>query len=109
MAGMFSFPKPLLAAYQQEAADDRRGPALAQILAALKESGDYDVYGEQYKRVPTGYNADHPRAQLLKYKGLYAHPTSSLPPEILCSSDCVAHCLTKFKRMAPLQQWLANL
>ncbi len=93
MAGIFSFPKPLLAAYQEAAADDRRGPALAQIVAALKESGDYDVYGEQYKRVPQGYHADHPRAELLKYKGLYAHPTSSVPAEIVCSSDCVAAAL----------------
>jgi uncharacterized protein (TIGR02453 family) len=109
MAGIFSFPKPMLAAYQQAVADDHRGAALAQIVADLKRSAGYDVSGEQYKRVPRGYDAEHPRAELLKYKGLYAHPLSSISAAIVCSSDCVPQCLAHFEEMAPLQHWLAKL
>jgi uncharacterized protein (DUF2461 family) len=51
MAGIFSFPKPMLAAYQEAVADDHRGATLARIVADLKQSAGYEVYGELYKRV----------------------------------------------------------
>ena len=62
---------------EREAAEaSRAGPAakeeLVKILATLKKKGfSIEAHGE-FKRVPKGFEADHPRADLLKYKGLIA-------------------------------------
>src|SRR4029077_7741098 len=46
------------------------GGALLQLIARLRRKG-YEVGGyEYYARVPKGLAPDHPRAELLKYKGL---------------------------------------
>src|SRR5262245_56431905 len=51
--------------------DDVRGPELERIVAALRRSG-YQVDGERLKILPRGYPADHPRADLLRYKSMIA-------------------------------------
>src|SRR5256885_17056044 len=47
------------------------GSKLARIVAALLEDG-YQVGEPHFKRVPAGYPADHPRADLLRRNGLMA-------------------------------------
>ena len=48
----------------------RRARALLGIIARLRRKG-YEAGGyEHYARVPKGFAPDHPRAELLKYKGL---------------------------------------
>jgi uncharacterized protein (DUF2461 family) len=58
--------------YRGAVGADATGQALAQIVVKLREQ-DIGVQGhESLKRVPRGYPADHPRAELLRQKGLYA-------------------------------------
>lgn len=107
-AGQFGFSKELLPRYQEAVAENKRGDELTQIIAQIQGAGDYAVEGEQYKRVPRGYAADHPRAHLLRYKGLRVS-SPQLDRSVMLTSQCVdllfAHCQTT----DPLQQWLVRL
>ena len=108
MAGIFHFPKPMLAAYRNAIVNEESGAELAEALSSLTKTGVYTLHGEHYKRVPRGFESDHPRANLLRYSGLYVSP-----PEIgvgqLTSPDLVDSCFGHFLAMAPVQQWLLKI
>lgn len=107
-AGQWLFPKELLPHYQQAVDDPTEGAALTAAIAAVVNAGAYTVQGDQYKKVPAGYPADHPRADLLRYKGLHAS-SPQLELEILQSAELVDVLFTHCCNMAPIQQWLVRL
>jgi uncharacterized protein (DUF2461 family) len=107
MAGIFVFPKPMLTAYREAVLDDKLGPALPEAITAVASQGPYEISGEHYKRVPRGFDPDHPRANLLRYNGLYAHPIRVNAD--LTSPNLVDICLHHFQNMAPIQQWLTQI
>ncbi|MFN8446519.1 MAG: DUF2461 domain-containing protein [Caldilineaceae bacterium] len=108
MAGQFMLPKELLTIYRQAVADEAQGNELVAILKAITGDTRYNISGERSKRIPTGYDANHPRAELLRYQGLYAH-TNTVTPAQLTSADLVDCCFEHCRVMAPLQQWLVRL
>ena len=108
MAGQFGFPKDLLTRYRQAVLDERSGNELLEIIRSITHTGTYQISGERSKRIPSGYAADHPRAELLRYQGLYAH-CETISPALLASPELVAHCFDSFQAMAALQQWLVKL
>jgi uncharacterized protein (TIGR02453 family) len=107
MAGLFQFPPPALTAYRTAVVDAQQGAELAQIIATLRARDDYTVQGEQYRRVPAGRSPQQPRGDLLRYKGLYAHPPR-LGVEAVCGPDVIEICAAHFEVMAPLQRWLTH-
>src|SRR5262245_43807871 len=81
------------------------GRALLQILAGLRRKG-YEAGGyEQYARVPKGFAPDHPRAELLKYKGLICS-FPSIPAGLLHKPELARWLLGHAKTTAPLVIWL---
>jgi uncharacterized protein (DUF2461 family) len=106
--GMWSFPKDMLESYRQAVVDDVLGLELDSAVAAVRNAGDYDVTGDMYKRVPRGYEADHPRAELLKYKGLHAS-SAHFDIEIVTTAELVDVCFEHCRNMAPIQQWLVKV
>ncbi|MBI4800129.1 MAG: DUF2461 domain-containing protein [Desulfarculus sp.] len=106
-AGLYIFPRHLLAAYRQEASDPRRGQAL---LAAVEDvtSRGYAVGGLHYQRLPRGVAPDLPQADLLRHNGLYAFQEGPIP-QALYGPDLVEHCFQRFLDMAPLHQWLLEM
>ena len=107
MAGMFKFSKPQLESFRDAVAADQSGEELAVALRGLGAEGDYHLVGEHYKRVPAGYDAGQPRANLLRFAGLYVHPTA-LGKRYLTSPDLVDACFTYFSEMAPVYDWLVR-
>ena len=107
MAGMFKFSKPQLASYREAVDAEQSGGELLRALRALGDADDYHLAGEQVKRVPAGYDADHPRADLLRYAGLYVHP-SALEGTYLTGPELVTVCFDHFTVMAPVYNWLAK-
>ena len=107
MAGQFMFTKEGLDSYRAAVLDEEFGTALAKICNDLRGRPGYELGGEALKTVPRGFDADHPRADLLRYKGLYAHPPRLTGP-LLSSPDLVDACMAHFVIMAPLQQWLVT-
>lgn len=69
-SGMWEMAPDQLERYREAAADDRRGRKLARIVASASEAG-LQVTGHQVlKTAPRGYPKDHPRIELLRFKGL---------------------------------------
>ncbi|MCA9881557.1 MAG: DUF2461 domain-containing protein [Anaerolineae bacterium] len=109
MAGMFGFDKDQLARYRDAVDDKKKGQALEDAIAKVQSAGDYVLFGDTYAKVPHGFDADHPRAELLKYKGLYAHLGQDLPQDIITSADFVDITVEHLVNMAPIQQWLVGV
>jgi uncharacterized protein (TIGR02453 family) len=108
-AGIHVFQKPVLAGYRDAVVDDQLGGDLEAAIAAVRGAGDYTVGGEHYKRVPRGYEADHPRADLLRYNGLWAHTAASIDPATITTPDLVEISLEHCRNMAPLHHWLVKV
>lgn len=60
-----------LATYRRAVADDGHGGHLEEIVVALAAAG-YSLGGDALTRPPRGFEADHPRVELLKRKGIFA-------------------------------------
>jgi uncharacterized protein (TIGR02453 family) len=69
-AGHWFFPPDKLKRYRALVADEKTGKALERRVDALEKKGFVAEAFEATKRVPPGFEPDHPRARLLKQKGL---------------------------------------
>ncbi len=103
-AGIHGFDKPGLSRYRDAVAGEDLGPALARLETRLAKAG-YPLEGEHYKKVPRGYDADHPRARLLRFNALHAAYSGKVPSEAR-SKKLVTFVAGHCKRLAPLHGWL---
>ncbi len=108
MAGLMGFSKPVLAAYRHAIDDAQLGTELEQIAATLRDSGNYEIDGEQSKRVPTGFPKDHPREGWLRYKGLKVS-TPAFSWEHLQDGNLVEKCMEHCQKMISLHRWLVKM
>lgn len=108
MAGMFGFGKEQLAAYREAVVDETLGAALVDVITAVSASNKYEILGAHYKQVPRGFDAEHERAEYLKFNHLYAHPRAAIPASVVTSSELVDVCMAHFEKMAPIEQWLVK-
>jgi uncharacterized protein (TIGR02453 family) len=67
--GRYVMEPAQLARFREAAASDRLGRELTGIVARLRAK-DYEIGGQDLKRVPAPYPRDHPRADLLRHKRL---------------------------------------
>ena len=104
-AGKFSFDGEGLVRYR-EAVAGKRGAELAQILDGLQGQGAR-LNDPPLKRVPSGYDKDHPRADLLRRKGLALW--IDLDVSAASEGDLVATCTAEFERLRPLVGWLEEV
>lgn len=109
MAGMFQFDKTQLKRYRDAVVDPGAGSELRQIIDQVSADSRYELVGERYKRVPSGYDPQHPNADLLLFDALYAHPRQPVPISDVTTPEIVDICISHFQQMAPVQQWLAGL
>jgi uncharacterized protein (TIGR02453 family) len=105
--GIIEFQKQTLARYREHVLDETRGTALELIVSELGAKG-YFVGGESYKRTPPGVSMDHPRAALLRHRGLFATLKGD-HPEQLGTPAFVDFAFDHFQSMAKLHHWLVAL
>jgi len=107
-SGLYMMDPPALARFRAAVADDARGRELAKILVKLEKGGysaDSIHAGEALKKVPRGFDPEHPRGELLKRKSLgVSFP--KLPKGALASPELVAWLVEHAKQVAPLVEWL---
>jgi uncharacterized protein (TIGR02453 family) len=102
--GCYQFDAAKLARWRKAIAGPP-GRALLAILARLRDAGYAVSDRDDYQRVPKGFAADHPRAALLKKRGL----TCAFPdiPAGLLHEPALADWLVRHaKATAPLVIWL---
>lgn len=106
-AGMHSFDPKLLKKWRDAVADDATGRPLADVLRSLGRTG-YEVFGEHYKRVPSGFDAGHARADLLRHNALHVGVDVKHPAD-LHSERLVSFVFGHFRKLSPVTNWLVNL
>jgi uncharacterized protein (TIGR02453 family) len=104
-AGHYMMDARMLERFRAAVADDKRGRELDKILGSLTKKGFVVRSHDSYKRVPKGYDPEHPRAEHLKRKGLTVG-FPALPKGILTSPKFSAWLVGNAKAAAPLVEWL---
>ena len=102
--GSYMFDGDRLARFRQAVAGTP-GAALQTLAGKLRRAG-YTVGGhDDYKKVPKGFAADHPRADLLKIRGLTGG-FPAIPRGLLLKPAFADWLVLHGKAMAPLVIWL---
>jgi uncharacterized protein (TIGR02453 family) len=105
--GMHEMAADQLDRYRSAVAADASGAALAEIVALLRKRGISAQGHHELKSVPSGYPADHARADLLRQKGLYAW--QHWPVEPWLGTPAARRVVADFlAAAAPLSEWLAR-
>ncbi|MGI9356142.1 MAG: DUF2461 domain-containing protein [Rhizobiaceae bacterium] len=104
-AGVFEFPKDRLESWRERVASEE-GEELLEILVKLKRNGAR-VGEPALKRVPKPYDADHPREELLRHKGL-AVWLDAPNQDFGFGDKAAANCAKEFRKLLPLVNWLGG-
>ena len=91
---------------REAAADDRTGSALVRVLDALRADG-WTIEAERLKRVPKEFPAEHPRADLLTCKTLFAARRHE-PAEWMHDAAAAARVAADWRALLPLNAWLRD-
>lgn len=105
IAGQFAFDAQQLERYRQAVVAETSSVALVDAATRIAKSGNYPLGGKVLKRVPQGYDRDHPQAEWLKYKGLHVFaPTISL--DVAATPELIDIVMDHFRLMSPIWSWL---
>jgi uncharacterized protein (TIGR02453 family) len=105
-AGTYHMSRDQLARYRAAVLEDGPGGELQRVSDRLADA-KFELHGERLQRVPRGVDAGHPRADLLRYKGLAAMQDLGVQPwlETPQAREAVADA---WRSAAPLVQWLGR-
>jgi uncharacterized protein (TIGR02453 family) len=95
-------PASLLAVRQQIAANPKAFRAAFEDKTVRRLMGD--LHGDQTSRIPRGFNAEHPAADLLKYKRFLLF--AKLSPEIATTPRLFREIITRIEAITPFVEFL---
>src|SRR5690242_10770605 len=104
-SGMWQMAPDQLERFRQAIVADRSGKALEGILAEARKAGMKAEGHDLLKTVPRGYPKDHPRAELLKYKGLITWREWK-PGSWLATAKAKDRIVEFLRGSKPLNAWL---
>lgn len=109
IAGQFAFDPRQLDAFRHAVLDPTAGSALTEAVERVAHAGTspdaYPLGGQQLKRIPRGYDPDHPMAEWLKFKGLHVF-APTIPLDVVATPEVVDAAVHHFHAMAPIWAWL---
>ena len=105
-AGFYEASGPRLAAFRSAVAHDRFGPELEKLLGSLEKRG-FEIGGDRLKTTPRGYDADHPRIELLRHKSLVAGHMLGFEP-VIHTPDVLDLVRADWQALRPLVEWIAG-
>jgi uncharacterized protein (TIGR02453 family) len=103
-AGIYAMMPDALARYRAALLDEKRGREIAGIVSKLEKKGFRVAAMETMKKVPRGVEPEHPRAQLLKKKGLIV--SFEAPPAKIESRALLDWAVGQARAAAPMVEWL---
>jgi uncharacterized protein (TIGR02453 family) len=104
-AGHYRMEPDSLSRFRAAVADPARGKELEKILASLAKRGFTADSHEGFKRVPKGFAPDHPRAGLLKRRGLVVE-FPPVTPALLTDAKLAKWLAGACKTASTLVEWL---
>ncbi|HEY6910659.1 MAG TPA: DUF2461 domain-containing protein [Myxococcales bacterium] len=107
-AGMWSMEGDDLRRYRAAVLDAGRGAQLDKLLRPLLADGYTVISAAQLVRAPKGVDPAHPRAQLLRHKGL-ALDFPAIPRRVRQSRELLGWTVARAREVAPLVRWLLDV
>jgi uncharacterized protein (TIGR02453 family) len=105
-AGVYMMARDQLARFRAAVADEGSGVHLVDLLAELRKAKmDVHAHDEPLRTAPRGYPADHPRIELLCWKGCLAS-TEITSDAVIASGRLRGRIVAVWERMQPLVDWL---
>ena len=104
--GFYDASSERIAGFRDAVADDRTGPALQKSLAKL-EKGGWEIGGDALKTAPRGYDADHPRIELLRRKQLFVGRSYGFEP-VTHTAGLLDQVRTDWRAIKPVVEWLTD-
>lgn len=103
-SGFYRMASDQVTRFREAIDNNRTGRELEKIVTAIRDLG-YVVDGETLKTKPRGFDADHPRIQLLRHKNIVAWQEMGAP-DWLTTPKAADHIAAAWRDMAPLMTWL---
>jgi uncharacterized protein (TIGR02453 family) len=105
-AGFYHADGAALGQIRASIADDASGKALQRILAKLTKAG-FTVDGDRLKTAPRGYDADHPRIELLRHRSLTIMKDYGFEP-VIHTPELLDAVRADWKAARPLVDWVSE-
>ena len=104
--GCYWFSPDRLAAFREAVADDADGGAFEKQLKGVTKKG-YELGGDKLKTKPRGYEADHPRVELLRHKSLVLGRMIGFEP-VIHTSALLGEVRRDWRAIRPVSEWIAE-
>ena len=104
-AGTYFFDDKQLPRWRKLVAAEKTGREIGKLVGKLRKAG-YQVGGhDDYKKVPKGFDPEHPRAELLRMRGLTAG-FPAIPRGVVHKAAFADWLVQHGKAVAPLVTWI---
>ncbi len=104
--GYYEASGPRLSRIRAAIADDRRGAELEKILESLTTAG-WQLGGERLKTTPRGYDAEHPRIELLRHKSMTLGRSYGFEP-FIHTSELLDRVRGDWRGASPFVDWVSD-
>jgi uncharacterized protein (TIGR02453 family) len=102
--GYYEASGPRLASIREAIVEQRRGAELEDILATMTSAG-WELGGDRLKTAPRGYDADHPRIELLRHKSMTLGKAYGFEP-IIHTPELVDQVRADWRAATPFVEWV---
>lgn len=104
--GVHGFDKERLARFREQVVD--AGAASLKRAVEKVEAAGWDVHGDHYKRVPSGFEpSDEFGERLIRHAALYTGEDTPHPPT-MGTPEFVDDVMGRWRQQAPIRDWLVD-
>ena len=104
-AGVYVFDRDQLVRYRRAVDAPVSGAALEDALEAVADAGHGIEVSDALKTTPRGFDADHPRIELLRFKGLVTWEDWGIP-NWFATPEAAEHVAGFLRASEPVTAWL---
>jgi uncharacterized protein (TIGR02453 family) len=104
--GFYEASSPRLARIREAIAEDRRGKDLEKIIAMLQADG-WTLGGDKLKTTPRGYDAAHPRIDLLRHRSMTLGKSYGFAP-VIHTRDLLTKVRDDWREATPFVEWVSD-
>ena len=104
-AGVYVFDRDQLVRYRRAVDAPVSGAALEDALEAAADAGHGIEVSDALKTTPRGFDADHPRIELLRFKGLVTWEDWGIP-DWFTTPEAAEHVAGFLRASEPVTAWL---
>ena len=104
--GFYEASSPRLARIRTAIDEDRRGKELERIIASLVADG-WELGGDKLKTTPRGYDAAHPRIDLLRHRSMTLGKSYGFAP-VIHTRELLTMVRDDWRRATPFVEWVSD-